>query len=226
MSAKYFPISTRRAAVHLYIEGHTGSSVAKRFGVTPTALGNWVRAAGAKRGDTKEEVDAKLDAWAEGCKEAGAERAKAAPKNAKVIDRIARHRYGPTAKSKEEAKKQFSGLLDPEQYQEAISTHMNQVVETLERCTTPQEQVNAQIVGMGLAMLKGLIDNPLPITTINDLKTVVGLVRQGLGMDDKKSADPDRIDLRILSAITPKQVQRERPAKVIEVSEESDDLDI
>lgn len=223
MAVKYFPIPTRRAAVHLYIEGHTASSIAKRFGTSLPTIQHWVKAAGAMRGDTPEEVDAKLDAWVETCKGVGAERAKAEPKKAKVLDQIARHRYGPTAKSKEEAKKQFSGLLDPEQYQEAITTHMNQVVETLERCTTPQEQVNAQVVGMGLAMLKGLIDNPLPITTINDLKTVVGLVRQGLGMDDKKAPDADRIDLRILSAITPQKVQRERPAKVIEVEP---DLDI
>lgn len=207
-----YPLHIRRAVLRMFSDGVKQTDIVRMHGVHFNTFRKWAEEADIHKGQkiTDEELDAKIEKW--GHRYRTRELAAGASKVRK--ERKDDAKFGRTKEHKEKSIATFESLGDPQMYREAIEAHFQRTTEELGRAQTIEDQIKGMTVGVLLAQLKGMIDNPPPVLTWNDGARVLDQLWKWTGMDGKGGGGGDeKVDLRVVSA---KPATPKRGGKIIE----------
>ncbi len=201
MARPIHPYSIRRACMRLISDGEKFKVVEKRYGVTPSTMQLWCRQAGIKSRSkiSDEELDTRIAKWARKFRDIPLpEDATDAQKRLKAKRDTAKFNASEDAKEKH-ALSMLKDLGDPKVYHEALTEHFSEVAARFDRETSIQGQMNAMWAGYLLVQMRGIIDNPLPITSVGDVEKIFSMFRKTFNMDSAKGGATEGPQLEFLN---------------------------
>ena len=194
----------RKKALRDFADGVPLDDIQKNCGVSKDTVKWWARCCGIRRNDpgiTDAEITAKLLA----------ERQKAETNVAEMVGeenaeselekrrKNLRIRYGFTEKEQQESLQRFRDFGDPEVIEKLIDFQIEVALSLLGSETTVNGVVKGSQAAILLTQMRGITKALPPITTMKELADNMKMLREVLGMDEKKKDESKGADLRWLT---------------------------